>query len=263
MHHHKTSEGFFDKQKLYNQNNLNKSDIMINPSNTDKHQKALSLTSISKVLNKSSSAERSFKTIQCKLIESKTPTQSAYNINFSQNNNMKNKNVNTHQNYKQIHKKINGMRSKSGTRGGFPFNNSSTNILNDFKLNKDQSYISTLNISSISNNYDKGNQNITGTSSKRIKKSTEKIKENIDNSVRITKNESTSNLNLTFLQDLNDQPNDKHFQELVHRFQLRDAIHRQEINKLKGSNELLRSHIISLEEEVKKFTKSRVNVKFV
>ena len=262
MHQHKTSEGFFDKQKLQSQNNLNKSDIMINQYNLDKYQKGSSLTSTIKVLNKSSSAEKCFNAIKCKLMESKTPTQSLNNINFSQNS-MKNKMVNSHQNYKQIHKKMNGMRSKSGIRGRLAFNNSSNNILNDMKLTKDHSNISTLNISSNIN--DKGNQKITVNSSKKVKNImfNEKIKENIDNSIKIKKNESASNLNLTFLQDLNDQPNDKNFQELVHRFQLRDAIHRQEINKLKGSNELLKSHITSLEEQIKKFTKSRVNVKFI
>ena len=260
MHSHKTSEGFFNKkQKNYNQISLNTSDIMINTPNYDNYHKALNMISMKKAINKSLSAERTVNTVKFKLMESKTPAYSLNNMNFLQNN-MKKKIVNIHQNYKLINKKPDGSRSKSGSRGSIS-NNSSNTILNDIKSKKYNSYISALNISNISNN-DKGNSNISSISSKRLKRtiSTEQNKENINNTSIIKKNDSNINLDLAFLQDLTDQPNDKTLRDLIHTFQLRDAIHRQEINKLKGSNDYLISNKTSLEMQIERLTKTHENV---
>jgi len=68
-------------------------------------------------------------------------------------------------------------------------------------------------------------------------------------------------LNSTILQDVDfnnlDADGDKKLRDLVHKYQLRDAIHRQEITKLKKSNELLRTHIYELEKETDKNKKDK------
>jgi hypothetical protein len=70
-----------------------------------------------------------------------------------------------------------------------------------------------------------------------------------------------SNINLTFLQDNGitnpDTEDEQGLRELIHKYQLRDAIHRQEINKLTKANELLRTHIKNLEKEMEKIKKNR------
>jgi hypothetical protein len=70
-----------------------------------------------------------------------------------------------------------------------------------------------------------------------------------------------SGLNTTILQDVDfhnlDGDGDKKLRDLVHQYQLRDAIHRQEIAKLKNSNELLRTHVYELEKELDRSKKSK------
>lgn len=70
-----------------------------------------------------------------------------------------------------------------------------------------------------------------------------------------------SALNSTILQDVDfhnlDGEGDKKLRDLVHQYQLRDAIHRQEISKLKKSNELLRSHVYELEKELDRSKKNK------
>ena len=60
--------------------------------------------------------------------------------------------------------------------------------------------------------------------------------------------------NSTILQEVNinnfEVDGDKKLRDLLHKFQLRDAVHRQEIIKLKKSNDLLRSHVKDLEKEI-------------
>lgn len=50
---------------------------------------------------------------------------------------------------------------------------------------------------------------------------------------------------------------------MIHKYQLRDAIHRQEINKLTKANELLKEHVKSVEKELEKTKKNRELVIFI
>jgi len=84
-------------------------------------------------------------------------------------------------------------------------------------------------------------------------------KENIN--VNLLKTGSKAKLNVTVFQehDLNipEMENDSKIKELVHKYQLRDAIHRQEIAKLKKSNEALKNQVKSLQEELERVNKNR------
>jgi hypothetical protein len=84
-------------------------------------------------------------------------------------------------------------------------------------------------------------------------------KENID--LRLLKNASNNTLNVTLFQehDLNipEMEADNKVKELIHKYQLRDAIHRQEIAKLKKSNETLKNQTRTLQEELEKVNKNR------
>ncbi len=82
-----------------------------------------------------------------------------------------------------------------------------------------------------------------------------------DNTIFKSESENQPNLNMTFLHENGishpDLEDEQSLRELIHKYQLRDAIHRQEINKLTKSNELLRSHVKNLEKEMDKIKKNR------
>lgn len=77
-------------------------------------------------------------------------------------------------------------------------------------------------------------------------------------------NRRNSALNSTILQDVDfnslEVDGDKKLRDLVHQYQLRDAIHRQEITKLKKTNETLRGQVYELEKELDKSKKHKDSV---
>jgi len=77
-----------------------------------------------------------------------------------------------------------------------------------------------------------------------------------------------SALNTTILHEVNlntiDNGGDKSLRDLVHKYQLRDAMHRQEILKLKKANDMMRSHFQDLEKELEKVNQNReVDKKYI
>lgn len=70
-----------------------------------------------------------------------------------------------------------------------------------------------------------------------------------------------TSLNKTILHEMSlngmDLNEDKRLRELVQKYQLRDAMHKQEINKLRKSNDMLRLHLQELEKDLDKANKSR------
>jgi len=74
-------------------------------------------------------------------------------------------------------------------------------------------------------------------------------------------NSQNNTLNTTILNEVSlngiNADGDKKLRELVQKYQLRDAMHKQEIMKLRKSNEMLRTHIQDLEKDLDKANKSR------
>jgi len=69
------------------------------------------------------------------------------------------------------------------------------------------------------------------------------------------------NINATILHEVNlnslDQESEKKLRDLVHKYQLRDVVNRQEILKLKKSNDSLKSQVDRLDKELEKSNKNR------
>jgi hypothetical protein len=93
-----------------------------------------------------------------------------------------------------------------------------------------------------------------------VKTDTYEEKENIDYS-RILKKESHSQLNNSILNtgDVStiETECDEKLKEMIHKYQLRDAMHRQEIGKLKKAHDLYKAQMKNMQDELEKFYKNR------
>jgi len=219
-------------------NVLNTTDVSLNTTNLESYKKALH--SIVRRLNKTptSNSKTTIKKLESKLNQTQQPL---YNNTF----------LTTSQTSKKQY-----MSPSSGTKHYGAANRSQSNERSPYKHSKE----------------------ILEKSMQEPYFRKESLASNLMHSVSINKNDKHENtfhddlkgdslylqdstLNNTLLNDtyLNklDGDGDQKLKELVHKYQLRDAAYRQEIEQLKKYNETLRTHTFELEREAEKTNKSR------
>jgi len=225
---------------------LNTTDISLNNASLESYKKALH--NIVRRLNKtpSSNSKSLIRRSESKLNQTQQPL---YNSNAASSSNLQNQ------------KKHYVSNSYSGKNQSTPKRSHSIEA-NHYKTNKDM-----LN-KSMNEAYmrkDSLPNNITKSVSinKLDKQSTPELNDITEEKLARAETSYTqeATVNATILHEVNlnslDQESEKKLRDLVHKYQLRDVVNRQEILKLKKSNDSLKSQVDRLDKELEKSNKNR------
>jgi hypothetical protein len=236
MHNHRID--LTELPKTNSASRLDTKEISLNQS-LDSYKKALH--TIVKKLNRSTSTEKAAKSRRANEKAVNQSYNQHFNILNTTNKSPSNSNILADvTNHEAKHK-----RTSSGSGDRYKPKCSSQSVYESFLNNSCST--SKLNKSINSSKYV-------------LKTDTYDDKENIDYN-RILKKESQTQLNNSILNtgDVStiETECDDRLKEMIHKYQLRDAMHRQEITKLKKANDLYKSQMKTMQEEIEKLYKNR------